>query len=81
MVCSSFKLAYPSSFYGVFCVSSTFAMIVPTEWREQIKVQVRIHPPRCEIIVLDVPVVDVAFPFCLADQVFCNSFEMYGCIC
>jgi len=43
MVCSSFKLAYPSSFYGVFCVSSTFAMIVPIKWREQIKVQVRIH--------------------------------------
>jgi len=44
MVCSSFNLAYPSSFYGVFYVSSTFAMIVPIEWREQIIVQVRIHP-------------------------------------
>ena len=39
----SFKLAYPSRIC-VFCVSSTFAMIVLIEWREQIKVQVRIHP-------------------------------------
>jgi len=76
MVYSSFKLAYPSSFYGVFCVSSTFAMIVPIGWREQINVQVRIHPPGREMISLDVPVAYVAFSFfCLADWVFCNPFS------
>jgi len=30
------------------------------------------------MIMLDVPVVDVAFPFCLADRVFCNPLEMCG---
>jgi len=43
MFCFSFKLAYPSSSF-VSRVSFTFAMIVPIEWREQIKVQVKIHP-------------------------------------
>jgi len=47
MICSLFKLAYPSSFM-VFCVFSTFAMIVLIEWREQIKVQVKAHFSRTD---------------------------------
>jgi len=47
MIFSWFKLAYPSCMLCVSCVflvSSIYAMIVPIEWREQILVQVRIHP-------------------------------------
>jgi len=32
----------------VFCVFSTFAMIVLIEWREQIKVQVKAHFSRTD---------------------------------
>jgi len=44
------------------CVSYTFAMIVSIGWREQINVQVRIHPPGREMIALDVLVAYVT-PF------------------
>jgi len=57
------------------CVSSIFAKIVSIGWREQINVQVRIHPLGREMISLGVPVAYVTFSFfCLADRVFCNPF-------
>ena len=40
---SLFKLAYPSCIC-LFCVSFSFAMIALNDWREHLKVQVRIHP-------------------------------------
>ena len=48
MICSLFKLAYPFSFM-VFCVSSTFAMIVLIEWREQIRAQMKVHPSQADV--------------------------------
>jgi len=76
---SSFKLAYPSSFCGVFVFVFYFAMIASIGWREQIIVQARIHPQGREMIALDVPVAYVTFSFfCLADQMFCNLLVMYA---
>jgi len=48
MICSLFKLAYPSSFM-VSCVFSTFAMIVFIKWREQIIAQVKVHFSRIDV--------------------------------
>jgi len=42
-------------------------MIVSFGWREQINVQVRIHPPGRERIALDVPVAYVTLFFLLLD--------------